>query len=142
MILEFPHFHCNPSLIPSMIDKIINLNSDDYPEIDAEGTKIWRNKIGQLHRENGPAIIWSDGQKEYCLNDLLHREDGPAVIHPSGIVEYWVNGERHRTDGPAVIDPRGFEEYCQNNKWHRLDGPAIIRPNGKEEYWEYGERIK
>ena len=34
---------------------------------------------GKLHREDGPAIEDSDGDKYWYLNDKLHREDGPAI---------------------------------------------------------------
>ena len=97
-----------------MIDKIINLNKFDCPEIDSDGTKRWYNEEGQLHCEYGPAVIESDGYIAYYQDDKLHRLDGPAIIYPNGTVEYWVNGKRHRTDGPAVIDARGFEEYWEN----------------------------
>lgn len=42
------------------------------------GTKRWY-KDGFLHREDGPAIEWSDGDKYWYTNNLLHREDGPAI---------------------------------------------------------------
>jgi len=32
-----------------------------------------------VHRENGPAIIWSNGDKNWYINGNLHREDGPAI---------------------------------------------------------------
>ena len=28
----------------------------------------WRNKSGELHREDGPAVEWSDGIKTWWLN--------------------------------------------------------------------------
>ena len=38
------------------------------PIIDLDGIKHWRNKKGQIHRENGPAVEYSDGHKEWWLN--------------------------------------------------------------------------
>ena len=35
----------------------------------------------------------------------LHCEDGPAVIHPDGYQAWYQNGLRHRAEGPAVVYP-------------------------------------
>ena len=35
--------------------------------------------------------IRSNGTVFYYQNDELHREDGPAVIYSNGEVEYWQN---------------------------------------------------
>jgi hypothetical protein len=35
----------------------------------ANGTRYWRTD-GVLHRENGPAIIYSDGVEEFWLNGI------------------------------------------------------------------------
>ena len=48
---------------------------------------------GKLHRENGPAMIWSDGTEEWYQNDELHREDGPAFTKPDGTEIWWWEGE-------------------------------------------------
>ena len=45
-------------------------------------------KNGRLHREDGPAIIYSSGSKFWYLNGLRHRESGPAVTIYSGD-NYW-----------------------------------------------------
>jgi hypothetical protein len=70
----------------------------------------YRNEQGQLHREDGPAIVYKDG-KYYYINGLLHREDGPAVEYKDGSVVYYKNGLKHREDGPAVIRANGKKEY-------------------------------
>ena len=41
------------------------------------GTKRWFLN-GSLHREDGPAIEYADGDKSWFLNNKLHRKDGPA----------------------------------------------------------------
>ena len=53
-------------------------------------------------------IIYKD-KIEYQENGLLHshREDGPAVIHSNGIKEWYLNGKQHREDGPALEYPDG-----------------------------------
>lgn len=55
------------------------------------GNKYWRYK-GYIHRENGPAIEWSNKYKAWYKHGKCHREDGPAVIFDSGNIEYWLHG--------------------------------------------------
>ena len=47
--------------------------------IDEYNNVFWYKK-GKLHREDGPAIIWSSGRKDWYKDGKYHREDGPAVI--------------------------------------------------------------
>lgn len=47
-----------------------------------------------LHREDGPAVIWKDGSKEWRINGKLHREDGPAIEFADGSTLWWLNGEK------------------------------------------------
>jgi len=54
--------------------------------------KEYRNVQGELHREDGPAVEYNDGTKEWWLNGQLHREDGPAIEYYDGIKEWWLNG--------------------------------------------------
>ena len=37
-----------------------------------------------LHREDGPAIEYANGNKHWYLNGKLHREDGPAIENANG----------------------------------------------------------
>ena len=46
----------------------------------------------------------SFGSTKYYLNDDLHRTDGPALIFPSGIHLYYIKDKLHRLDGPAIHD--------------------------------------
>jgi len=46
--------------------------------------------VGNLHREDGPAIEWADGSKEWWINEKLHREDGPAIE--------WADGTKRMVD--------------------------------------------
>lgn len=52
-----------------------------YKKVGPEGDVFWINKDGKLHRDNGPAVIWYTGIKEWYKNGLRHREDGPAIIN-------------------------------------------------------------
>ena len=46
--------------------------------VDQFGTRYY-NADGQLHRDEGPAIEWVDGAKEWYQNGQMHRIGGPAV---------------------------------------------------------------
>ena len=46
-----------------------------------------------LHRTDGPAIEYPDGNNQWIVNGVLHRLDGPAVVYQSGIYLWYVNGE-------------------------------------------------
>ena len=49
---------------------------------------------GRLHRENGPAVEYANGNKTWYLNGELHREDGPAVDWAGSFKEWWINGQK------------------------------------------------
>jgi len=45
--------------------------------------------------DNKPICIESaNGNKQWFLNDKLHREDGPAIEWASGAKEWWLNGTK------------------------------------------------
>ena len=48
----------------------------------SSGTKFWYLN-GKRHREDGPAIEWEDGDKEWSLND--------KKVHPETIVDLWLS---------------------------------------------------
>ena len=63
------------------------------PIIDEYGTKWYYNEQGQLHRTDGPAVEYANGDKEWWVNGQLHRPDGPAIEYASGTKSWWVNGK-------------------------------------------------
>ena len=65
---------------------------------------------------------------------IFHREDGPAIEYPNGSKEWLIDGKRHREDGPAIEYKNGRKEWWLNGKLHRLDGPAIQCDVHKEWY--------
>ena len=69
-----------------------------YIEIDEYGNKTYFKDKAMtiLHREDGPAVEWSDGHKEWRIDGKLHREDGPAVEWRDGDKEWWLNAARFR----------------------------------------------
>ncbi len=80
------------------------------------GTCRWYNSKGQLHREDGPALEFADGDKWWYLNNKRHREDGPAVKSADGYKAWYLNGKLHRKDGPAVEYTNGSKEWYLNGK--------------------------
>ncbi len=88
-----------------------------YPE----STAYYKNN--KLHREDGPAIEWKNGNKHWLLNDRLHRTDGPAI----DLVE---------TELECTV-----KKWSINGKYHREDGPAVEFGNGYKEWWIDGEKI-
>ena len=64
-------------------------------EIDEQGTIYYYNDLEQLHREDGPAVEYINGYKEWYLNGKRHREDGPAVELANGTKYWYLNGEYH-----------------------------------------------
>ena len=61
-------------------------------EIDNDSIHWYLN--GELHREDGPAIEYSDGEKSWYLNGERHRDDGPAIEWSNGYRVWYRNGER------------------------------------------------
>jgi len=61
-----------------------------------EGTTIYYLD-GEIHRENGPAMIRKDGTVAWVKHGGFHRENGPAVTNSNGTAEYWLN-DRHLTE--------------------------------------------
>ena len=74
---------------------------------------------------------------KYRYGGKLHRLDGPAIEYRNGDIEYWQFGKRHRIDGPA-IHTSYFKKWYQHGKLHREYGPAVERRNDKE-YWFCGK---
>ena len=86
----------------------------------------YRNDQFLIHREDGPAIEWSDGEKHYYINGKLHRENGPAIYWEDKykqyyMKKYYINGFLHNEDGPAVELPDGYQEYWLNGKRYSFE---------------------
>jgi hypothetical protein len=80
--------------------------------IDERGNKWWKLN-GELHREDGPAIEYTNGYKAWYLNGKLHREDGPAISYPSGIKHWCLNGKYYdsQTDWFQTLTPEQQYNY-------------------------------
>jgi hypothetical protein len=71
---------------------------------------------GKRHREDGPAVEYTNGHKQWRRNGNLHREDGPAVEYADGSKRWYLNGNLHREDGPAIECANGSKEWWRNGK--------------------------
>ena len=92
---------------------------------------VYRNQFGQLHRVDGPALVYANGTQLWYLNDQLHRVDGPAVEYPDGMCSWLINGQLHRLDGPAIIRADGSQEWWVNGQ--RLTGFEVWVLTGTKE---------
>ena len=105
-------------------------------EINAYGTKVWRNEKGQKHREDGPAVEYADGGKDWHLNDIQYTEQEflikmrkvTVTVHGDKI---WHNekGQFHREDGPAIELVNGAKHWYLNGKeYTELEFNKIMNP--------------
>ena len=108
--------------------------------INSLGTIRYSNENNQRHREDGPAVEYSNGTKAWYINGQIHREDGPAREYSNGHKEWYLNGELHREDGPAIESSNGTKSWWINGKRHREDGPAIEYSDGSKSWYLNGER--
>ena len=101
-----------------------------------------------MHREDGPARIWSCGCKEWFVDNERHRMDGPAVRNCSGQEEWYYENELHRINGPARVFGNGREEWYRHGVLHRVGGPAVVGGpsldggDHDDEYWVAGKRMR
>ena len=86
-------------------------------KVEVYGTRTeWRNLGGAFHRDNGPAIEYTNGNKYWYMNGKIHREDGPAVEYTNGSKYWYMNGKLHRDNGPAIEFANGDKEWWVNGK--------------------------
>jgi hypothetical protein len=84
--------------------------------INSSGDKVWHNQAGEIHREDGPAMIYADGAESWWQNNLRHREDGPAVINNYGDKFWYIHGKLHRLTGPAIITGNNTRIWYINDR--------------------------
>jgi len=51
---------------------------------NVRGNVFYFNAKGQAHRLDGPAVIWANGDKVWCIHGRCHRLNGPAVEYSKG----------------------------------------------------------
>jgi hypothetical protein len=98
------------------------------------------NSDGLLHNEEGPAVIWPDGVKEWYKLGKLHREDGPAK-YSYDFEEWYKDGKLHRVDGSAITF-RGDSStrWYYEGELHRWNGPAFSN-SYESRYYVHGKKV-
>ena len=94
------------------------MQKEQFIHINKGGNKLYYSdrEMTIRHREDGPAIEYTDGSKEWYLNDKRHREDGPAIEDPNGYRAWYLNGKLHREDGPAIEWAEGDKDWYLNGE--------------------------
>ena len=69
------------------------MSNTPIQSVNKFGTKFYSTN-GKLHRENGPAIEYTDGSKEWYVNGNLHRKDGPACEYTDGDTYWFIDDHR------------------------------------------------
>jgi hypothetical protein len=97
-----------------------------------------------IHRDDGPAIEYLDGNKEYYKYGNRHSYNDVPSLDLGDMKLWYHNGKLHRdNDKPAVEHENDSREWYFNNMRHRdNDQPAVILPDGRLEYYIYGEQVR
>ena len=66
----------------------------------------------------------------YFIGDKLHRENGPAIEFANGDKVWYKNGKRHREDGPAI------EYNAYHKRWYLNDKCYGLNNDFTNESWE------
>ena len=75
-------------------DALIEALSGTIETLD-DGSTIYRNSAGALHRVGGPALFHYTGSRVWHQNGLRHRTDGPAIEWGDGTREWYLQGVRY-----------------------------------------------
>ena len=92
-------------------------------EILDRGRKIWELPNGKSRREDGPAVEFDSGTKEWYINGNLHREDGPAI------------------EGNGFVGD-GFEDNDDTYAFYYLNGEQLTKKQYKKRTIGTSRRIK
>lgn len=68
----------------------------------------WHYVNDVLHNDNGPAVIYSNGDESWFRNDKLHRLDGPAVNWASRYTWYY-----HGLELSHISSLKEFEQWLR-----------------------------
>jgi len=63
---------------------------------------------GKLHRTDGPACEYANGNKYWYLNGKCHRTDGPACEWANGDKFWYLNGNK-LTEEMWIIEVRMYK---------------------------------
>ena len=76
------------------------MQKEQFIHIDEDGDKYYFSdrEMKILHREDGPAVEYASGFKEWRVDGKLHHEDGPAIEWADGSKSWYLNGEYLREE--------------------------------------------
>lgn len=75
--------------------------------VDELGNISYKNNKGQLHRVDGPALIWNDGSVFWYYEDKFHCTNGPAIIHANNGKKGWcIHGIRYTNESEYLKEVR------------------------------------
>jgi len=66
-------------------------------DVDTHGTRRYYNCTGRYHRDEDPAVEYTNGTKYWWQNGILHRTGGPAIMWPDGR-KWWYLNDRPLTE--------------------------------------------
>ena len=102
--------------------------------VDYIGNKRWYLN-DKLHREDGPAVEYTNGNNKWYQYDKLHRIDGPAIEWFDGKKFWYINGLLHRLDGPAIEHYDQDTWYINNNKVDCKNNEEFLRIIKMKAFW-------
>ena len=84
------------------LNRLFYLNNFTFVLILFDSIRFYKNN--KLHNKNGPAIICNDEYKVWCINGLYHREDGPAVEYANGVKQWRYKDEFYGENNYFTIE--------------------------------------
>lgn len=117
-------------------------NIDDIRFLDVEllnDCNIFNIKLNKTIKEGSTTIYVFDKLTVYVEDKKVHRDDGPAIEYADGSKQWFKNGEIHRLDGPAIEYADGSKQWFKDGFFHRTDGPAVELADGTKEWYQDGE---
>lgn len=111
-----------------------------FPLEPDEGHRYYRNDNGELHRDDGPAVMLADGTRIWMRNGKVHRDIGYAVYVPANalgnitdqdIYEFRQAGElcNLTPDHPSVWGSKG------NRLWGTVEFPKRASQHLPSRIW-------
>ena len=95
------------------LDKNLVINGSEYT---IDNPKLVEFFLSFEGRNTFTGVVKDKDVIAHYVNGELHRDNGPAVEWASGSKEWWFNGEYHRVDGPAMELANGRKEWLFHGK--------------------------
>ena len=59
---------------------------------DRSSTVRWIDDEGFYHREDGPAVVWDDGEQYWARRGRSHFAYGPSILYADGTLAWCEDG--------------------------------------------------